>query len=46
MPIRMVSSPKGKLEAISSVNSILILDYPDRVQRARDLAKELDSALF
>ena len=42
--IGMVSSPKGRLEAIASVNSILILDYPDRVTRARNLAKELDSA--
>ena len=40
--IKLLSSPQGKAQVIPSANSVLVLDYPDRIAAVRDLMAKLD----
>ncbi len=41
---KMLVSPQGKVHPIPSANSVLVVDFPDRVERVRKFLKALDDA--
>ncbi|NQU20728.1 MAG: hypothetical protein HQ567_05545 [Candidatus Nealsonbacteria bacterium] len=41
---RLLSSPQGKVQAVPSARSLMVLDFPDRVARVRQFVDELDRA--
>ncbi len=42
--LRLLSSPQGKVHAIPSAKSLIVLDFPDHVARIRKFVEELDAA--
>lgn len=40
---RMLSSPQGKVEAIASVRSLLVIDFPDRVEMIRHFIHDINA---
>jgi general secretion pathway protein D len=42
--IRLLSSPRGKVQAIPSARALMVLDFPDRVARIRQFVDQLDRA--
>ncbi len=40
--IRLLSSPQGRVQAVPSAKSLLVLDFPDRVAKIRQFADEVD----
>ena len=40
----LLSSPQGEVRAIPSAGSIVVVDYPDRVSKIRDLVEQIDAA--
>ena len=41
---QLLKTPKGEVRAIKSAKSIVVLDFPDRVQMIRDFVKTLETA--
>ena len=39
---RLLTSPKGKVEAIEAARSLLVVDYPDRVARIRRFVEDVN----
>ncbi len=39
---RLLVTPQGKVQALKSARSIVVLDFPDRVQMVREFVKSLD----
>ncbi len=42
--VRLLSSPQGKVQAIPSARSLMVIDFPDRVAKVRQFVEELDQA--
>jgi len=42
--VKMLSSPQGKLQAITSAKSLLVTDFPDRVALIRNFVIKIDEA--
>jgi len=40
----LLNSPQGKLQAIPSAQSVLVLDFPDRVKQIRQFVERMDEA--
>lgn len=41
---RLLSTPQGQVQAINSAHSLIVIDFPERVQMIRDLVASVDSA--
>lgn len=41
---RLMSTPQGQIRALPSAGAILVVDFPDRVEKIRDLVQQVDSA--
>lgn len=41
---RLLSTPKGQVRAVPSAGAVLVVDFPERVEKIRDLVSQLDSA--
>lgn len=41
---RLMSTPQGQIRALPSAGAILVVDFPDRVAKIRNLARQLDIA--
>ncbi|MEQ8846339.1 secretin N-terminal domain-containing protein [Botrimarina sp.] len=41
---RLLSTPAGQVRALPSAGALLVVDFPDRVDKIRDLVRQLDSA--
>lgn len=41
---RLLSTPKGQVRAMPSAGSVLVVDFPERVEKIRELVSQLDSA--
>lgn len=39
---RLMSTPQGQVRALPSAGAILVVDFPDRVAKIRDLVRQLD----
>lgn len=42
--LRMLNSPQGKMQAVPSARSLMVLDFPDRVAMMRQFVQGLDRA--
>jgi type II secretory pathway component GspD/PulD (secretin) len=42
--VRLLGSPQGKAEAISSAGTLMVVDFPDRLARIRQFLEEMDRA--
>ncbi len=42
--VKQLSSPQGRIEAIPSARTILVMDFPSRIHRIRQIAQQLDQA--
>lgn len=41
---RLMSTPQGQVRALPSAGAILVVDFPDRVKKIRQLLQQIDSA--
>lgn len=41
---QLLNSPQGKIKAIPTTRSLMVLDFPERVARVRQFVEELDAA--
>jgi len=41
---QLLTTPKGQVRAVKSARSIVVLDFPDRIQMIREFVKTLDNA--
>lgn len=41
---RLLSTPQGKVEAIDTASSLIVIDFPERVKMIRDLVASVDAA--
>ena len=42
--VRLLSSPHGKVQAVGAANSLMVIDFADRVTMIRQFVQELDQA--
>ncbi len=42
--VSVLSTPQGQIRPLDSANSLIVVDFPDRVQQIRELALKIDAA--
>ncbi len=40
----LLNTPNGKVQALSAAQAILVVDFPDRITKIRELVKQIDAA--
>ncbi len=42
--VSLLNTPNGKTQALSAARAILVVDFPDRIEKIRELVKQIDAA--